>query len=398
MSPWRVILLSDTPVGLIENTLVTSLNPPAQGDFSWVKPGKTAWDWWNGPSLKGVAKPGMNNETMQRFIDFAGNSGLQYMLIDDGWYVNSGTGGRLLPGSDNLKPIADIDLPGLVRYAADRKVGIWLWVHWKLLDTNMEASLRYYESLGIKGIKADFMDRDDQDMVAFYHRLAKATAAHHLMLDLHGAYRPTGLIRTYPNYVTQEGVLGAEYNKWTRRITARHNVTLPFTRMLLGPMDYTPGGFRNATPASFRIEAMSPMVQTTRGQSLAMYVVFDSPFQGVSDSPDNYAGQSGFDFIQDVPSSWDETRAISGAVGEHIALARRSGKNWYVGAMTNESARDMAIPLKFLGKGRFEATIWQDGAAVDRVTKSTQAAVASDIITVKLAPSGGAVLRLAPVR
>ena len=396
-TPWRVVMLGDRAVDLVENTLVTSLATPAKGDFSWVKPGKFAWDWWNGPTLGGKQVP-MTDETVKAYIDFASQSGLEYMLIDDGWYANSGGGATVLPGSNNLVSIPEVNIPALVKYAADRKVGLWLWVHWKMLDANMDQALPLYAKWGIKGIKVDFMDRDDQQIVAFYHRLLKATADNHLMLDLHGAFPPRGLTRTYPHYLTQEGVFGAEDNKWTRRVTARHNVNLAMTRMLLGPMDYTPGGFRNATPQTFTPEASTPMVQTTRGQALAMYVVFESPFQGVADSPDNYRAQSGFDFVQSAPAAWDETRAISGALGEHVALARRKGKDWYVGAMTNEAGRTLRIPLSFLGAGKWTATSWQDGAKPTEVVRTSSKVGAGDTVALTLAPSGGAVMRISPAR
>ena len=396
-TPWRVVMLADRVVDLTENTLVTSLAAPAKGDFSWVKPGKYAWDWWNGPTLGGKQVP-MTDETLKAYIDFASQSGLEYMMIDEGWYVGAGGGAVVLPGANNLVPTAAVNLPELVRYAASKKVGLWLWVNWKLLDANMDEALPLYAKWGIKGIKVDFMDRDDQKIVEFYHRILKATADNHLMLNLHGAFAPRGLIRTYPHYLTQEGVFGAEYNKWTRRVTARHNVNLALTRNLVGPMDYTPGGFRNATPQTFSPEPNTPMVQTTRGQALAMYVVFESPFQGVSDSPDNYRGQSGFDFVQSVPATWDETRAISGALGEHVALARRKGKDWYVGAMTNEAGRTVAVPLNFLGAGRWTATTWQDGASPMEVARSSSTVRTGDTVELKLAPSGGAVMRITPAR
>ena len=395
-SPWRVVMLADSVGKLAESTLITSLNSAPQGDFSWVKPGKYAWDWWNGPTLASVPQAGMNDATLKAYIDFAGESGLEYMMIDDGWYVNSGGGATMLPGANNLQWIPAIDLPALVKYAADRKVGLWLWVHWKMLDANMEQALPLYARLGIKGIKVDFMDRDDQEMVGYYHRLLKTAAASKLMVNLHGAYPPRGLTRTYPNFLTQEGVFGAEYNKWTRRVTARHNVNLALTRNLLGPMDYTPGGFRNATPETFRAEAQTPMVQTTRGQALAMYVVFESGFQGVSDSPDNYRGQPGFEFVKAVPAAWDETRVISAGLNEHVAIARRKGREWYVGAMTNEAGRTVTVPLTFLPRGRFTATIWQDGAGPMEVVKQTRRVGAGDTIPLKLAPSGGGAIRLVP--
>jgi alpha-glucosidase len=398
-SPWRVIMLADNPGRLIESTIILNLNPapPASADTSWIKPGKAAWDWWSGPLAAGIAKPGMNDATMKYYIDFAAKQGLQYMLIDDGWYLNSGGAGTVRPGTDITRPIPEIDLPGLVKYAGDRKVGLFVWVHWKPLNERMDEALAFYERTGLKGIKVDFMDRDDQEMVEFYHRLIAKTAEHKLMLDLHGAYRPTGLVRTYPNFITQEGVMGAEYNKWSRRVTATHNVTLAFTRMLLGPLDYTPGGFRNVTPQNFQIQFNGPNVMTTRGQGLAMYVVYESPFACVSDSPDSYANQDGVDFLKLVPTTWDETRVLAGDIGQYIVIARRHDKDWYVGAMTNEQGRDIEVPLDFLGDGAFAATIWSDGATPSALKKESRAVDrAGGAVRITLAPSGGAAVLIQP--
>lgn len=400
VSSWRVIMIGDRPGDLVSSNLMTSLNPPtALTDTSWIKPGKAAWDWWNGSVVGGVDKPGMNTATMTGFIDFAADNKLEYMLIDDGWYVGSGQAPVVLPGTDVTRPIPEIDLPGLVAHGAQRGVGVMLWVHWKAMDAQMDEALAAYEKWGIKGIKVDFMDRDDQAMVDFYHRLLTKAGEHHLMVDLHGAYRPTGLIRTYPHYVTQEGVMGAEFNKWSGRITATHNVTLPFTRMLLGPMDYTPGGFRNVSPQAFKNQFILPTVQTTRGQALAMYVVFDSPLSMVSDSPVTYAASpAGLDFISAVPTSWDESRVLSGEIGQFIVLARRKGADWYVGAMSNETGRTVKVPLGFLGAGTFAADIRQDGAEPAALVATARRVSAKDTISLKLAPSGGGVIRLTPVR
>lgn len=396
-SPWRVIMVGANPGALIENTLLTSLNPAPNGDFSWVKPGKTAWDWWSGPILAGVPKAGTNDATIRGYIDFAQSLRLPYMMIDDGWYVNSGDGGTLNPGADPTRPIAAVNLPALVEYGHKRGVGLIVWIHWKLLDTDMERILAQVEAWGIKGIKVDFMDRDDQEMIAYYHRLAEATARHHLLLDLHGATHPWGMTRTWPNFLTQEGVLGAEYNKWTRRITARHNVTLAYTRMLGGPMDYTPGGYRNRTPATFAPHPVGPEVQTTRGQTLAMYVVYESPLESIADSPDAYRGQPGLDFLAAVPATWDETRFLTGELGEHIAVARRSGRTWYIGAMT-DAARTITLPLGFLGTGRYRARTWTDGATPTDLVTATRAVTARDALTLTLAASGGAAAIVEPAQ
>jgi alpha-glucosidase len=397
VSPWRVVMVADNTGKLIENTLLTSLNPAPQGDFDWVKPGKTAWDWWSGPLLAGVPQAGSNAATERAFIDFAASLKLPYMMIDDGWYVNSGTGPLVLPGADPTKPSAELDLPGLVTYGRQRDVGLILWINWELLDRNMEAILASVERLGAKGIKVDFMNRDDQEMIGFYHRLAAATARHHLLLDLHGATHPWGMTRTWPNFLTQEGVLGAEYNKWTTRITARHNITLAYTRMLAGPLDYTPGAYRNATPATFRIAATGPQTQTTRAAELAKYVVFESPLQSIADTPDAYRGQPGLDFLAEVPASWDETRFIAGTLGQSIVLARRRGDSWYLGAMT-DAAQTIAVPLGFLGKRRYVARTWQDGATPTDLATASRTVGATDSLALTLAASGGAVAVLAPVR
>lgn len=398
VSSWRVVMMGDTPGDLVASNLMTSLNPPTTlTDTSWIKPGKAAWDWWNGLQVDGVPDSGMNDATMRRFIDFAAANRLEYMLIDDGWYVGSGQAPKILPGTDVTRSIPAINLPELVAYGRDKGVGIMVWVHWKALDDQMDEALAAYEALGLKGIKVDFMDRDDQQIVDYYHRLLTKAGQHHLMVDLHGAYRPTGLARTYPHYVTQEGVMGAEYNKWSARVTATHNVTLPFTRMLLGPMDYTPGGFRNVRPGDFKDQFILPRVQTTRGQALAMYVVYDSPLAMVSDSPITYAASpAGLDFISATPTSWDETRVLSGQIGQSIVIARRKGTEWWVGAMTNETGRTVKAPLSFLGAGVFRADIREDGAAPTDLKPSSRMVSAKTTLSLTLAPSGGGVVRLTP--
>lgn len=400
VSPWRVIMMGDTPGDLVSSNLMTSLNPPTTlTDTSWIKPGKAAWDWWNGSKVDGVPDSGMNDATMKRFIDFAAANKLEYMLIDDGWYVGSGQAPQVLPGTDVTRSIPAINIPELVAYGRDKGVGVMVWVHWKALDAQMDEALAAYEALGIKGIKVDFMDRDDQQIVEFYHRLLTKAGQHRLMVDLHGAFAPRGLIRTYPHYVTQEGVMGAEYNKWSRRVTATHNVTLPFTRMLVGPLDYTPGGFRNVRPADFKDQFLLPTVQTTRGQALAMYVVYDSPLTMVSDSPVSYAASpAGLDFVSATPTSWDETRVLSGEIGQSIVIARRKGAEWWVGAMTNESGRVVKVPLAFLGAGRFQADIREDGAEPTALKTRTQAVTSKTTLTLKLAPSGGGAVRLTPLK
>lgn len=402
-SPWRVVMIGDTPGRLIESTLILSLNdPPAFRDTSWIKPGKAAWDWWSGQLTEGVANPGMNDATMKHYIDFASEFGLEYMLVDEGWYAPHAAGAARDAPVDITKTVPEIDLPGLVSYARARGVGLILWIHWKLARDQMDKAFPFYERLGIKGVKIDFMDRDDQEMVAFYHQVLKKAAEHHLVVDLHGAYKPTGLVRTYPNYLSQEGVLGAEYNKWTARITATHNVTLAFTRMLAGPLDYTPAGFRNVTPAEFKPREKGPLVMTTRAHQLAMYVVYESPLQMAADSPGAYRGQPGSEFIRLVPTSWDETRVLAGEIGKYIVVARRRGTSWFVGAMTNEEARTLRVPLNFLGRGAYRLDEFADGADASseptHLSVSASRARAGQTLSLRLAPSGGYAAQLKPAR
>ena len=393
-SPWRVIMLGDELGNLIESNLIGNLNPDPGFDTSWIKPGKTAWDWWSGPYLPPPDKGGTDMPTIKRYIDFASSAGFEYMMIDEGWCLNSGTGGRAPDNADVTKAKADIDMPALVAYAAKKKVRLWLWLQWSLLDRQMDAALAQYEKWGIAGIKVDFMDRNDQQMVDYYHKLMAKAAGHKLLVDMHGAYPPAGLNRTYPNYLTQEGIMGAEYNKWSRRVTATHNVSLAYTRMLLGPMDYTPGGFRNRTPAEFEVVNSPPQVQTTRGHGLGMFVVYESPFQMVADSPDVYQNAAGFDFVKMVPTTWDETRFLAGDIDDFVVVARRKGKDWYIGAMGNEKAHEISLPLGFLGAGVFQAKVWEDGATPTTLRESARDVVASDTLELKLAPSGGAAVRI----
>ena len=409
-TPWRVIMLGDNPGDLTESSLIAVLGEPTKiKNTDWIKPGKVAWDWWNDNQVvldDPNQKPGMNTATYKAYIDFASTLGLEYILIDAGWH--EGAAWTNSPGSNVIKPIPEMNMPEILSYAKQKNVGVWIWLQWQQLDWQMEEALKTYEQWGIKGIKVDFMDRSDQQMVDYYHKLLSMTAKYHIMVDLHGAYPPNGLVRTYPHYLTQEGVLGAEYNKWSSRITATHNVTLPFTRMILGPIDYTPGGFRHTTPEEFpqlRRNTL-PYVKTTRGQALAMYVVYDSPLQMLADSPITYSKtngkwpqpqtewQDGLEFIKDVPVTWDETQIVQGDIGEFIVSARRSGKNWYLGAMTNESARELIIPLNFLSKGKYTAEIWQDGKTISSVEKTTGKYTLADSLTLTLAASGGAVVVL----
>ena len=400
-TPWRVVMIGDTPGRLTQSTLISALaTPSVLKDTSWIKPAKTAWDWWNNWTVD-IPNAGINTATYKAYVDFSASLKLDDILIDEGWSVGSSIEPN--PNADITRAIPALDMPDLLKYAKSRGVGVWVWVQWQQLDTQMDQAFATYEQWGLKGIKVDFMNRNDQEMVDWFHKVLTKAAEHHLMVDLHGAYPPNGLNRTYPNYITQEGVLGAENNKWSARITATHNVTLPFTRMILGPMDYTPGGFRSLTPAEFAVKQRysAPYVQTTRGQAIAMYVVYDSPFQMVSDSPSAYRNADGSwadgaQFIAQVPTTWDETRVLQGDIGQYIVTARRSGDTWYVGAMGNEQARTVTVPLSFLKAGSYSAHVYQDGADVSHLAVSDTTVDPAQGLTLQLAPSGGAVAILTP--
>ncbi|MCW3838279.1 glycoside hydrolase family 97 protein [Sphingomonas canadensis] len=384
VTPWRVVMLGDRAGDLIGSTLITDLASPSRiADTSWIKPGLTAWDWWSGLRT--------TTADARKLIDFAAANGFPYSMIDEGWYAGAGGGGVRRPGVDIARWNDAIALDQLAGYARSKGVRLWLWMHWEALDEQMEEAFAFYEKLGIAGVKIDFMDRDDQWMVNWYAKVLASAARHHLMVDFHGAYPPRGLARTWPNFMTQEGVMGAEYNKWSRRVTATHNVMLAYTRGLIGPMDYTPGGFRNVAPDKFYPRFDLPFVQTTRAHGLALYVVFDSPLAAVSDTPDTYAASSaGFEFIKAVPTSWDETRFLAGAIGEYVAVARRKGRDWYIGVLNAGTKRKLVLPLDFLGGGSAEATLWTDGAAPDAVAKGVRTVSARDKLTLELAPTGGA--------
>ena len=398
-TPWRVLMLGETPGDLIESHIITNLNEPcAIEDPSWIKPGKTAWDWWSGQVVKGVDfKAGMNTKTMEYYIDFAAEAGLQYMLIDAGWY-----GSHRDTKADITKTIPEIDMPEILQYAKERNVDIILWLNWKCVQRQMDEAFPLYEQWGVKGVKIDYMNRDDQDMVNFYHKVVKKAAEHHLVVDFHGAYKPTGFRRTFPNLITREGVMGLEYTKWSDRITPDYNVTIPFTRMLVGPMDYTPGAFRNVTARQFKARDVEPLAMGTRCHQLAMFVVYESPLQMLCDHPAAYRGQDGFEFLKLVPTVWDETKVLSGKIGQYICIARKHGDDWFVGAMTNWDARSIEIPLDFLADGEYRAKIFADGPGADRhptrVSITSTKVSAQDKLTANLAPGGGYALYLSPVK
>ncbi|MEJ2006806.1 MAG: glycoside hydrolase family 97 protein [Acidobacteriota bacterium] len=390
---WDVVMVNSAPGGLIQSDdMILNLNPPcALADSSWIKPGKAAWDWWSGDYAAGVSfKPGMNTATMEHYIDFASKAHLHYMLIDAGWSARN----------DITRTAPSIDMPAIIAYAKKRHVRVLVWLHWTAVKKQMDQAFPLYEKWGLAGIKMDFMNRNDQEMVNFYHRVVKEAARYHLVVDFHGAYPPAGLRRTYPNLLTREGVMGLEYNKWSYRDTPVHNVTIPFTRMLAGPMDFTPGCFNNATREQFKPRNVQPMCQTTRAQQLAMYAVFLSPLEMLSDYPENYLNQPGFEFLEKAPTVWDETRVLNGEPSEYVTIARRNGDEWYLGSMTNWTARDLTVPLSFLGPGEWNAQIFADGPDANQNAKSlsitTKRVTAKDTLPLHLSSGGGAAVIFTP--
>lgn len=389
--PWRVIAVSENDVQMADNDMVYRLATPSDpaADWSWVKPGKVAWDWWNAWNLYGVDfRAGINNETYEYYIDFASRHGIEYVILDEGWAVNM--------QADLFQVIPEIDLERLVKFAAERNVGLILWAGYCAFDRDMEKVCEHYSKMGIKGFKIDFMDRDDQIMVDFHRRAAETAARYGMMVDFHGTYKPTGLHRTYPNVVNYEGVHGLEQMKWSDESVDQvtYDVTVPYIRMMAGPMDYTQGAMRNAARGNYRPVNSEAMSQGTRCRQLAEYVIFDSPLNMLCDSPSNYMKEKECtDFIATVPEIWDETRGLDGKVGEYVAIARRNGQVWYVGAMTDWSARELTLDLGFLPEGEYVVELFRDGVNADRAAcdyrKETVDLPADRKIAVKMAPGGG---------
>jgi alpha-glucosidase len=391
--PWRVLAIASDDRGLIANDIVYRLaSECALTDTSWIRPGKVAWDWWNANNIYGVPfRAGINTDTYKYYIEFAAAHGIEYVILDEGWYKLS----------DLMSVVPEINMEALTAYAREKKVGLILWVIWKTLDQQMQPALDQFAKWGVKGIKVDFMQREDQWMVNFYERTAREAARRKLLVDFHGAYKPTGLYRTYPNIVSNEGVKGLEHSKWGDEASPDNAVTWPFIRMLAGPADYTPGAMINATKPNFKPVYNRPMSQGTRCQQLAMYVVYESPLQMLADSPSNYLKEpESLEFLSAVPTVWDETRVLDARVGEYILLARRSGREWYVGAMTNWTVRDLEVDLSFLGSGAFQADIYRDGPNADRVgvdyQREKQPVSGATRLKIHLAPGGGWAARIIP--
>jgi alpha-glucosidase len=389
--PWRILAIAKEDGDLITNQLSYLLAEPcAIKDPSWIKPGKVAWDWWNAWNIYGVDfRAGVNTQTYKYYIDFAAEFGIEYIIMDEGWYVL----GNL------LDVVPDINMEEIIAYADEKNVGVILWVIWKTLEDQWEEAFDQFERWGVKGLKVDFMQRDDQWMVNYYHRVAEEAAKRKMLVDFHGSYKPSGLRRKYPNVLTREGVKGLEQSKWSEGNTPDHNVTLPFIRMVAGPMDYTPGAMINANEENFRAVYTKPMSMGTRCHQLAMYVIYESPLQMLCDNPSNYYREPEcMEFLSIVPTVWDSTVVLSAEVGKHITLARKYGKEWFVGAMTNWESREIELSFSFLDDGEYLIDILQDGINADRHAsdfKRIQSTITpNDKVKMKLAPGGGWVARI----
>ena len=388
--PWRVFVVSENDGQLADCDMVYRLASPSRiSDVSWIKPGKVAWDWWNDWNIYNVDfRAGINNDTYKYYIDFASEHGIEYVILDEGWAVNL--------EADLLKVIPEIDLKEIVSYAKSKNVEIILWAGYYAFDRDMENVVKQYADMGVKGFKVDFMDRDDQEIIDFLYRSAETCARYKMMVDFHGICKPTGLQRTYPNVINYEGVNGLEQLKWspTSYDMVTYDVTFPFIRMVAGPVDYTQGAMRNATRNNYRPVNSEPMSQGTRCRQLATYVIFESPLNMLCDNPSNYMReQECTEFIADIPTVWEETKVLDGKVSEYVAIARKHGGNWYVGALTNWDPREMELDLSFLGDGDYKLELFKDGINADRAAcdykKEVLQVPADRKLKIKMAPGGG---------
>ncbi|BDU27540.1 glycoside hydrolase family 97 protein [Flavobacterium sp. GSB-24] len=386
--PWRAIVISENDADLANNDMVQKLAEPSKiKDVSWIKPGKVAWDWWNDWNIYNVDfKAGINTQTYKYYIDFASKNKVEYVVLDEGWSVET----------DIMKHNPNVDLEDLIAYAKERNVGIILWASWMAIHDKTQAVFDNYAKLGVKGFKVDFIDRDDAKMVSSVYDIAQRASNHKLIIDFHGMYKPTGIQRTYPNILNFEGVKGLENNKWTPNDDVPlYDTTIPFIRMMAGPMDYTPGAMRNATKSEFKPSNSNPMSQGTRCHQLALYTIFEAPLQMMADSPTAFMKeQESTDFIAKVPTTFDETVSLNGEVGKFVTIARRKGNNWYLGAITNWNSRDITIDFSFLEKGKkFQAEIFSDGLNADKAATDYKREIitidSTTKLTYRLASGGG---------
>jgi alpha-glucosidase len=403
-TPWRVMEISDRVGTFMESNILTNLAEPCRiKDVSWIKPGKTTFPWWNGNVSPDTSwAPGNNYDFNMYYVNFCAKYGLAYhSVVEYGlheWYVSDGTGFQPGPHSDPSKAVPGLDMQQLCDSAAKVGVGIRVWVHFYALYPKLDETFAQYEKWGIKGLMCDFMDRDDQQMVNMQEEVLRKAAEHHLHIQFHGAYKPTGLARTYPNEFTREGTLNYENDKWGTRVTPDADLNVAFTRALAGSTDYHLGGFRAANLKTFKQRYTAPMVLGTRCHMLGMYVVLEDEQGMVCDYPDAYNGQPGFEFLQQVPLTWDETRVLNAKVSEYVTIARRKGYEWYIGSISNNTAHQIQTSLSFLPPGDYTAEIYSDAPDADtdpnHLVKVIQKVNNQSVIDTKLAAGGGQVMRI----
>ncbi len=404
-SPWRVMMISDRIGSLIESNILTNLNEPCKiKDVSWIKPGKTTFPWWNGNVVPDtINAPGNNFVTNKYYIDFSARNKVEYhSVVEYGlheWYTNDGGNFQPGPHADVTKPVAGIDMKEICDYAHSVGVDVRVWVHFYALYPKLDTAFALFEKWGLSGMMVDFMDRDDQEMVRMQEEILQKAAQHHLHIQFHGAYKPTGMNRTYPNEFSREGTLNYEANKWNETpLSADHDISMPFTRMLAGATDYHLGGFRAVPLSKYRMQYTRPLMGSTRCHMLAMYVVLESYLGMVCDYPEAYEGQPGFEFIKDVPTVWDETKVLDAVVNEYVTIARKKNDVWYIGTINNHSPREIAIPLTFLDGDNYTADSYSDADDVtanpDHLNKKTIPVSTKDVIKIKLAAGGGQVMTI----
>jgi len=383
-TPWRILMIGGNPGTLIESEIVQNLNDPCViEDPSWIKPGMSAWDnWWSG-EVK------MEMPVIKQYIDFASLMGWPYMLVDWQWYGKFNS-----PEADITRWAPQISIPEIIDYAKSKNVKILLWIYSSDVNRNtaFKKAFPLYEKWGVAGIKIDFMDRDDQQMVNWYHDIIKCAAENHLLVDFHGAYKPDGIIRTWPNMITREGLMGNEYYKFSDKMNPEHNVKLTFTRLLAGQMDYTPGGFLNVTREQYKNQTPT-LVWNTRAAELSKFVIYESPLTVVCDHPDNILNQPGADFLKIVPTVWDDIRFLGGYPGDYVAIAKRSGNCWFIGVMNDTIGKSIEIKLDFLPAGNFEIETWADTKKSDKepreLKKAKQSVKQGDRLRIAMAKNGG---------
>ncbi|MBQ6688013.1 MAG: glycoside hydrolase family 97 protein [Bacteroidales bacterium] len=388
--PWRSISISTQDVRMADNDMVYRLARPcpADEDYSWVKPGKVAWEWWNNWNVRGVDfVAGINTETYKYYIDFASRHGLEYVILDEGWAVKY--------ADDLFAVVPEIDMPALVKYAEGKNVGIILWAGYSAFMKDIENVCRHYAGMGVKGFKVDFLDRNDQKMEDFIYKASEIAAKYRLVMDFHGCHQPTGLQRRFPNILNYEGIFGLEQMR-KRQLPeydmVEFDVTIPYIRYVAGFADYTPGAMKNGSYTNFRDVRSEPMSQGTRCRQLAQFVVFDAPLNMICDSPTNYELEPlCSEFLYKVPTVWDETVILDGKVGDYIVTARRKGDTWYIGAMTDWTERDLRIDISRLVDGEVRVDAWQDGKVAHKFGNDYQkkSYIVKDSIDIHLAPGGG---------